>query len=177
MRTANLSLILLLMLAVPAAAQDAPPAAEEKKPAEKPAGPEFDEGARKIWDAWKRMQYNLGAAGVKRCTHKIAASVTAMGQSMEGTAVFTWDGEKGSLKWDNPQLGAMLGQQGWSVQNLSQAYQAELMNEMLAGCKVTLKSGETEDRLEVAGKGKVPAKAFVFGKDGVLKKWVCPPQG
>lgn len=179
MRTAKLPLILLFMLAGVAAAQDAP-AAQEKKPAAKkpatdPAGPEFDEGARKIWDTWKRMHYNLAKAGVKRVTHGIEATVAMMGGApMQATAVFKWDGKKGSLDWEgNRQVGAMLAQQGWSVADLAVHYKKNGIEENLAGCKITLKAGETEDRLEVTGgKAGAPIKAFVFGKDGVLKGMV-----
>jgi hypothetical protein len=187
MRTANLSLILLLMFAFVAAAQDeAPPAAEKKKPAvkpveetaeeaaEEPGPPEFDEGAKKIWDAWKRMHYNLGEEGVKRASHGVEATVKMMGQTMQATGVFKWDGEKGSLDWKgNQQASMMLAQQGWGVDQMSSHYRKDGLEDGLEGCKITLRAGETEDRLEVAGAaGSAPIKAFIFGKDGVLKGMV-----
>ena len=91
---------------------------EEKadpKPAPKVKPVELDELSKKILEAWDKKAYSMSRAGVKKASCTMKATLDDGGMEMKGSAPYKWDGEKGTLEWDNAQLGATLAQRGWSV--------------------------------------------------------------
>ena len=120
-------------------AEETPAAPVEAEPAKpKVKGPtSMDELSKELIEAWAKKEYNLGRAGAKQASYKVAAKMDAMGQSQKGTGSYSWDGKAGSLKWDNAQLGGMLAQQGWSATNMDSNFRPRAYLEQFDGAALT----------------------------------------
>ena len=136
---------------------------EEKKEEAKPKPVELDELSKKLLDDWDKKVYSASKAGVKKASCTIKATVGAM----KGSAPYKWDGKKGSLAWDNAQLGATLAQQGWSVQAINERMKAEPYRKAFEGCKLTAKAEEDQTRIKIEGHKNITE--YVFTKEGVFK--------
>ena len=86
---------------------------------------------------------------------------------LKGSAPYKWDGEKGTLEWDNAQLGQLLAHQGWSVQSINERMKAEPYQKAFEGCKLTAKAEEDQTRIKIEGHKSITE--FVFTKEGVFK--------
>jgi len=182
MRIPKCTLLLALfaaLLAGPALAQDdAPPPDTEKvaptKPAEKPKGAEMDDLSKATLKAYEKKAYHLGRAGVEKASCKIAVTVSSMmAGEMKGNADYVFDGEKGTLTWDNSQLGMMLAQQGLGAKQLDQDFDEEGFKKALAGTKLTAEKAE-DGAVTITVKGETEAgfKTMRFGADGILSEFV-----
>jgi hypothetical protein len=84
---------------------------------------------------------------------------------MSGSAAYRWDGERGSLEWDNPQLGATMAREGWSA---ASAFDVRFRPPPLVReGKLVAKAGEAGTIITVGGTARGP-KELRFDKDGRL---------
>ncbi|MFB3066430.1 MAG: hypothetical protein ACE10D_07940 [Planctomycetota bacterium] len=143
-----------------------PPAGPEK-PKEK--GPvSMDELSKELLEAWAKKQYNLGRAGAKQASYKIAAKMEVMGQVMECKGDYSWDGKAGSLTWDNAQLGGMLAEQGWSATNMDSNFRTRAWLEQFDGATLTAKRDEKGTVVTVKTGKPAGIREVHFDNNGVM---------
>jgi len=154
------------------------------QPAAKPKPVEFDETAKKVFEAWEQKAYNLGRAGVKKATVNIKAKLShpKLPAPLGCTGTFTWDeaaeGENGKLAYSDAAagekaagemaVGAMLMAQGWNAKSLSAQYDPENLRKALAGTVLKAETIGERTFLKVQGKAADGTSELVFDKDGVL---------
>ena len=178
-------LLLLILAGVPQFSNGEEAAAEPpKNPAAKaPAKPvEMDEAARSLLDAWEKKLYQPGRAGVKKATCSIQATVQhpKFPKPLQATGQFRWDAgaaESGRLAWDHEVAGALLMEQGWNAQNLSEPYDPEHFRKSLAGAKLSARADGERTVLAVAGPTAAGFKEFVFDGAGLLAESVMAVPG
>lgn len=143
---------------------------------------EMDEAARKILDAWEKKLYQPGRAGVKQAAVSIQATVQhpKFPKPLQATGQFRWDAraaESGRLAWDNEVAGALLMEQGWNAQNLSEPFDPEHFRKSLAGAKLIARTDDEKTVLTVAGPTAGGFKEFVFDREGLLAESVMAVPG
>lgn len=166
-----LALCGLLLLLPSVYAQEAK---EDKK--EAPKGAQMDEVSKKLLENFEKSTYHLGRLGVKKASCKVKFMMNQMGQEMVVNLTYKWDGEKGKLEWDNPQMGAMFARGGFQ-DRFDSDFKQESFEKQLAGAKCTAKATETGHVVTVEGKTKAGFKSFTFDKDGVLTQLRMDTQG
>jgi len=142
-------------------------AQDETKEAPKPKGPQMDELSKKLLENWERSTYHLGRLGVKKASCKVKFTMSQMGEEMAANFTYKWDGEKGKIEWDNPQMGAMFGPGGFQ-ERFDSDFKRVPLAEQFGTAKCTAKTTETGHVITVDGKTKSGFKSFTFDKDGVL---------
>lgn len=141
-------------------------AQEEQK--EAPRGPQLDEMSKQLLTSWEKHTYHLGRLGVKKASCKVKVSMTHQMGAMEANLTYKWDGQKGTVSWDNPQMGAMLDQGGRISQALDGDFKHEPFEQRLSTAKCVAQATETGHVVTVEGKTKMGFKSLTFDKDGVL---------
>jgi len=133
-----------------------------------------DQLSRELLDSWARRQYDLERAGVREAKCKVSARVgESPGRTVEATGEYKWNGESGSLTWDNEHVARMLGLQGWSAGKLDMWFKADRRVE-LDGTRLSAKRGESGAVIRVEG-GDI--KEIRFDEDGVLTAVVSTVSG
>jgi hypothetical protein len=141
---------------------------------------EMDEVSQKLLDAWEKVAYQLGRAGVKKCWFEIQAKLTGMTGTMATRGTYYWNGKRGKLKWDRSVVGTQLALQGWTAARFDAEVVPDFRRKALAGCKLTAKRANETTVVTIAGKNAPAWKQFVFDKRGVLQQLVIDgptPQG
>lgn len=152
-------------------------AQEEAKKEQPKKGPQLDEVSKKLLSNWDKSIYHLGRLGVKKASCKVKFTMSQMGQEMGANFTYTWDGQKGKLEWDNPQMGAMVGRGGFQ-ERFDGEFKNEPFEKQLGTAKCTAKATESGGHVvTVEGKTKSGVKSFTFDKDGVLTQLVMEIQG
>lgn len=75
--------------------------------------PDMDERSRELLEAWEKKEYNLGRAGAEKASFKFSAHVQGAVNGQTG-ASYVWDGEKGTLRFDDAAIGESLSREGWN---------------------------------------------------------------
>jgi len=148
-------------------------AQEEQKPVveEKAKGPELDEGAQKIWDAWKKKEYHLARDGLTKASFKFAMKGGGPMGGMNVDGSYVWDGKKGTVKWDDPNMGAMMSQGGRDPGEMyAEWFAADKAEKDLAGVKITSSQDGEHTLLKAEGKSESGISEMRFDKEGVLRK-------
>ena len=146
-----------------------PAAYAQEETKEQPKGPQIDEMSKKLLENWEKSTYHLGRLGVKKASCKVKFTMSQMGQDMAANFTYKWDGEKGKIEWDNPQMGAMFARGGFQ-ERFDSEFKKESLTDQFGTAKCTAKATETGHVLTVEGKTKAGFKSFTFDKDGVLKQ-------
>ena len=138
---------------------------------EKAKGPELDEGAKKLWEGWKKKEYHLSQKGLKKASFKFAMKAGGPMGGMNTDGTYTWDGQKGAVKFADPAMGAMLAQSGQDVGKMYEEwFVANKAEKDLAGTKITSSQDGEYTLLKVDGKNEAGISEMRFDKEGVLKK-------
>ncbi len=160
----------------PAVAGDPPPPHPGKKEgAGKPKPVVMDETTRTLWKAFLTKSYNLARAGVRKASFKVKVRLTVavLDKSVEGTAFYRFDGKKGKLTWDVPELGAALARQGFSAERLDFEFREDAWAGRLAGCRLVAENREDgTTKVVVKGEQKEGIRAFVFDREGRISKMI-----
>ncbi len=166
-----LLLPLLLTLAIPAPAEDAPAAPKDAAEKAGPAAPVMDDLSKKLLTTWnEKMNYRLGDRGVKTATCIANVGLTSQMGEMNAVASYTWDGKKGTLTWDNAMVGAQLAQQGMGIDTFNGHFQAEGMEKGFSGG--TFKATDAEGTVTIAVTGSAGGFKTIMFKAGVLQHYV-----
>jgi hypothetical protein len=150
-------------------------AQEEKKEAPK-KGPQLDETSKKLLSNWDKCVYHLGRQGVKKASCKVKFTMSQMGQETVVNFNYKWDGTKGTLECDNPQMAAMIAQGGVQAQFDSE-FRDEPFEKQLGTAKCTATATETGHVIKIEGKTKAGFKSITFDKEGVLTDVALDRQG
>lgn len=75
--------------------------------------PEMDERSKELFEAWEKKEYNLGRAGAQKASFKLSAHVTGRVNGHTGGS-YVWDGEQGTLRFDDDAIGESLSREGWN---------------------------------------------------------------
>jgi len=102
-----------------------------------------DATARRLLKGFQERHYHLGAAGVTRARFRVKATVRSMVGMEKGTAQYIWTGKKGLLRWEDPEVGGRLAQQGFSSSFFGRFFRRNRWWEMYEG--TTLVSKERDD--------------------------------
>ncbi|MHC4470979.1 MAG: hypothetical protein ACYTDY_09485 [Planctomycetota bacterium] len=144
---------------------------DEKK--EKPKAPEMDDLSRKTLETYRKIAYHPGLAGVKKASFAIEVKIDSPMGAQQTKGTYKWDGQKGSLEWDDAGMGAMLGQRGIDKEQFDSDFDENAHLTMLAGAKLTAKQKDDGKILvTVEGKTKANIKSFLFGKNGLVEQLV-----
>ncbi|MHC4931759.1 MAG: hypothetical protein ACYTGV_06170 [Planctomycetota bacterium] len=153
--------LFLALFALPAAlAQDA----EEKKT----EGPQMDAISKKLLEDWRKSEYHLGRAGVKKASCTTKLNMTRGEQSMSLSITYKWDGDKSTLDFDNPQMGAAMNQGGGMARQFEERFKSEDLMKSFGSAKLTAKESEQGTVVAVTGKAKGGITSFTFNKEGVV---------
>lgn len=101
------------------------------------------------------------------CTCK-ATLAQPNGEPKTATGTYRWDGAKGSLRWDDPAVGALLARQGWSVRSFDSLFRDDIFLNALRPARLTAKPDGKGTTVVVDG---APGSGFTslrFDADGVL---------
>lgn len=150
-------------------------AQEEKKEAPK-KGPQLDETSKKLLSNWDKCVYHVGRQGVKKASCKVKFTMSQMGQDTVVNFNYKWDGTKGTVECDNPQMGAMITQGGVQAQFDSE-FRDEPFEKQLGTAKCTATATETGHVIKIEGKTKAGLQSFTFDKDGVFTGMATNRQG
>lgn len=131
----------------------------------------MDALSRATLDRWEAMEYHLGRAGVKTVSFTVKVSAKSPLGDAEATGKYTFNGKKGSLKWDNAGLGDMLTTRGWSQETFDRMFIADSHRAGLKGTELTAKKKGDATIITVGGKTKGGYKEFHYDKDGVGRKF------
>lgn len=152
----------------PAKEDEATHKAEKRGPAA------TDQLSRELLDSWTKMQYDLERAGVKEASCKVRATVgEPPGKAAAATGEYRWDGNSGSLQWDDERVARMLDQQGWSARKLDMWFKADRRVD-LEGTRLNARKSEDGAVIRVEGGD---LKEIRFDRDGVLTAVVSTVQG
>jgi len=133
--------------------------------------PEWDATSRKLLDDWETKTYHLGRAGVEKASCTIEVSLQGqMTGTMGMKGAYKWDGEKGSLTWDNTQLAAMLQGQGFGEDMLDEHFKEDANLDMFGKCKLTAESADDGTKVNIEGENKAHLTALYFDGNGKLTK-------
>lgn len=103
---------------------------------EEPVPPEMDDRSRELLEAWEKKEYNLGRAGAEKASFKLSAHVRGR---VDGhtAASYVWDGEKGTLDFEDPEIGGFLAQQGWNNRMFDPWFRGGAFRDDMRGTKLT----------------------------------------
>lgn len=130
--------------------------------------------SRELLDSWMKMQYDLERAGVKEASCKVRATVgEPPGKTAEATGEYRWDGNSGSLRWDDERVARTLDRQGWSAGKLDMWFKADRRID-LEGTRLNAKKSEGGAVIRVEGGD---LREIRFDRDGILTAVVSTVQG
>jgi hypothetical protein len=142
-----------------------------------------DRLTKELLDAWMTRQYDLGRAGAKEASCKVRAKVgEAPGATAEGIGQYRWNGESGSLTWDNAELGAGLALQGWGARKIDMWFRADRRVD-LDGARLTATRAADGGIVVRDGTFRPPdapgeaLKEIRFGADGTLASTLTAVRG
>jgi len=96
-----------------------------------------EELGKELWQSWRARQYDLAGAGAETASCTIHVTLgEPPGRTAEAVGKYAWDGEKGTLLWDDAQLGALLARQGWTAGKIDMWFRAERLVK-LDGARLT----------------------------------------
>ncbi|MHC4135601.1 MAG: hypothetical protein ACYS0K_11515 [Planctomycetota bacterium] len=144
---------------------------------EQPKGPQMDEISKRLLENWDKSTYHLGRLGVKKASCKVKFKMSRMGQETTFNLTYKWDGEKGEIEWDNPQMGAMFSEGGRFQERFDSDFKRETLPAQFGTAKCTAKATEEGHVVTVDGKTKAGFKSLTFDKDGVLTQLVMETPG
>jgi hypothetical protein len=154
-----------------------PAALAQEAEKEKPKGPQMDELSQKLVESWEKSRYHLGRLGVKKASCKAQFKMSRMGQETTVNFTYKWDGAKGEIEWENPQMGAMLSQQGRFQESFDEEFRLDSFKKSLGTAKCTAKATEEGSVITVEGKTKAGYKSLTFDKHGVLTQIAMEVEG
>lgn len=133
--------------------------------------PDWDATSRKLLDDWEAKTYHLGRAGVEKASCTVDFSVQhPMAGTMAMTGTYKWDGEKGTLNWDNDQLAGRMKQAGISEDMLTEHFKENVHLAKFGKCKLTAESAEDGTKINIEGENDRHLTALYFDGNGKLTK-------
>jgi len=133
--------------------------------------PEWDATSRKLLDDWETKTYHLGRAGVEKATCNVEFSAqNQMAGTMAMSGTYQWDGDKGTMKWDNGQLAAMLKNRGVSDDMFTDNFRENVYLAKYGKCKLTAESADDGTKINIEGDNAQHLTALYFDGNGKLTK-------
>lgn len=148
--------------------------APTSRPTQTPENPhkiEMDALSRATIDRWEAMEYHLGRAGVKTISFTVKVVAKSMLGDADATGQYTFDGKKGTLKWDNAALGGMLATRGWSQDTFDRMFIPDSHLRELAKTTLTARKQDGGTTILVEGETKGGYKSFHYDADGIARKF------
>jgi hypothetical protein len=159
----------ITLLTVVAPAQT--PTSRPSKIKKSPHNIKMDALSRATLDRWESMEYHLGRAGVKIISFTVKVETMSMFGDATATGKYTFNGKKGSLKWDNAALGDMLATRGWSRDTFDRMFIPDSHRRELANTELTAEKKGDTTVVRIKGETKAGYKSFHYDKLGVGKKF------
>lgn len=148
--------------------------AQRSKPTSRPTldrhGVKMDPLSRATLDRWETMEYHPGRSGLKTVSFTVLVESKGPLGEAKATGKYNFTGKKSTLTWDNPGLGNMLADRGWSKQTFNRLFIGDSHRRSLEKTELTAKkNADGTTTLHVKGETPGGYKSFTYGKDGVQR--------